>query len=45
MFERVTIDKDLCYLGYLPVDVLELLWGDVLSLGKFEDIFCAVNYF
>ena len=45
MLERVTIDKELCYLGDLSVDVLEFLWGDVLSLRKFEDIFYAVNYF
>jgi hypothetical protein len=45
MLERVTIDKDLCYLWDLPVDVLELLWSDVLSLRKFKDIFCAINYF
>ena len=45
MLERITIDKDLCYLGDLPVDVLEFFWGDVLSLRKFEDILSAVNYF
>ena len=41
-FEGVTVDEDLGDLGDLRVNVLELLWGDVLSLRELEDVLCSV---
>ena len=41
-FEGVTVDEDLGDLGYLRINVLELLWGDVLSLRELEDVLRSI---
>lgn len=43
VLERVAIDKDLLDDGALSIDVLKLLWSDVLTLREFEDILCSIN--
>jgi hypothetical protein len=42
VLERVSIDEDLLDYGTLGVDVLQLLWRNVLSLGKLEDVLSSV---
>ena len=41
--EGVSIDEDLGDEWGLEVDVLDLLGGDVLALGKLEDVLLAVD--
>lgn len=43
-FEGVTVDEDLGDLGDLRVNVLKLLWGDVLTLRKLEDVLRSICY-
>jgi hypothetical protein len=38
VLKGVPIYEDLRDLGYLRVNILELLWGDVLTLRKLEDV-------
>ena len=40
--EGVTVDEDLSDLRDLRVNVLELLWGDVLSLRELENVLRAI---
>ena len=39
----VSVDEDLRDQGSLHVDVLQLLWCNVLSLGELEDVLGAVD--
>ena len=45
VLKGVSVDEDLSNHRALGVNVLELFWGDVLSLRKFEDILCAIDDF